>query len=62
MRDLHEKFNVKTSTTQRELLCSNGTVERGNTMLYETTMKTKEYVKCSLETALAWTVSAKNYL
>ena len=62
MRDLHEKFNVETSTTPGEAPYSNGTVERGNTMLYETTMKTKEDVKCSLETALAWAVSAKNSL
>ena len=40
----------------------NGTVERGNALLYESTMKTKEDTKCSLETALAWAVSAKNSL
>eukprot|EP00794_Sanderia_malayensis_P006696 gene6696-7457_t len=41
---------------------SNGTVERNNALLYETTMKTKEDAKCSLETALPWAVSAKSSL
>ena len=37
-------------------------MERGNVMLYETMMKTKEDVNCNLETALAWAVCAKNSL
>ena len=62
MRDMHNKFNIETSTTPGEAPYSNGTVERNNALLYETTMKTKEDAKCSLETALAWAVSAKNSL
>lgn len=62
MRDLHEKFDIETSTTPGEAPYSNGMVERGNALLYETTMKTKEDAKCSLKTALAWAVSAKNSL
>lgn len=62
MRDMHNKFNIETSTTPGEAPYSNGTVERNNALLYETTMKTKEDEKCSLETALAWAVSAKNSL
>ena len=56
------KLGIETSTTPGENPFSNGIVERGNTMLYETMMKTKEDAMCSLERALAWAVSAKNAL
>ena len=61
-KEMAEAFNIEVSTTPGEAPFSNGVVERGNKMLYETMMKTKEDNKCSMETALAWAVSAKNSL
>ena len=55
-------LSTETSTTPGEALYSNGIVERNNAVIYESMMKTKEDVKCSFETALAWAVSAKNAL
>ena len=60
--EMNEKFGIETSTTPGEAPFSNAKVERGNAMLYETTMKTMEDVRCGSETALAWAVSAKNSL
>ena len=60
--EMAEMFGVKISTTPGESPFSNGIVERGNAMLYETMMKTKEDSNCSLDTALAWAVCAKNCL
>ena len=60
--EMNEKFGIETSTTPGEAPFSNAKVERGNAMLYETTMKTMEDTKCGSETALAWAVSAKNSL
>ena len=62
MKEMNEIFGIETSTTPGEAPWSNGIVERGNTMLFVTMMKTKEDVNCSLETALAWAVCAKNSL
>ena len=62
MKEMHEEFGIETSTTPGEALYSNGIVERNNAVIYESMMKTKEDVKCSFETALAWAVSAKNAL
>ena len=62
MKEMHEKFGTETSTTPGEAPYSNGIVERSNAVIYESMMKTKEDVKCSFETALAWAVSAKNAL
>ena len=61
-QEMTEKFGIETSTTPGESPFSNGKVERGNAMLYETMMKTIEDVNCNMETALAWAVSAKNTL
>ena len=62
LRELNEKFGIETSTTPGEAPYSNGMVERNNAVLYESMMKTKADVKCSMEMALAWSVSAKNAL
>ena len=62
MKEMAEVFGVEISTTPGEAPFSNGIVERGNTMLYETMMKTQEDTKCNMETALAWAVCAKNCL
>ena len=61
-KEMAEAFNIEISTTPGESPFSNGVVERGNKMLYETMLKTQEDTKCSKETALAWAVSAKNSL
>ena len=61
-RELHNKFGIETSSTPAEAPYNNGVVERGNKVLYESMIKTKNDVKCDDETALAWAVSAKNCL
>ena len=61
-KEMNELFGIETSTTPGESPFSNGIVERGNAMLFETMMKTKDDAKCPLETALAWAVCAKNSL
>ena len=53
MKEMAEVFGVEISKRPGEAPFSNGIVERGNTMLYETMMKTQEDTKCSMETALA---------
>ena len=60
--EMNETMGIETSTTPGESPFSNGKVERGNAMLYETMRKTVEDAKCSMETALAWAVCAKNSL
>ena len=60
-RELNEKFDIETSTTPGEAPFSNGIVQRNNLILFESMMKTKD-AHCSLEMALAWSVSAKNCL
>ena len=61
-REMNEKLGIETSTTPGEAPFSNGIVERSNKVLYEAMMKTQEETKCNFETALAWSVSAKNGL
>ena len=62
LEEMAHKLGCEISTTPSEAPFSNGIVERNNKVLYEAAMKTKEDVKCSLETALAWAVAAKNGL
>ena len=62
LKEMAEMFGIEISTTPGESPFSNGVVERGNAMLYETMMKTQEDTKCDMETALAWAVCAKNCL
>ena len=59
---MNERFGIETSTTPAEAPYANGVVERGNKVLFESMMKTKEDEGCDTETALAWAVSAKNCL
>ena len=61
-REMNEKLNVETSTSPGESPFSNGVVERNNALLYESMMKTMDDTKCDMETALAWSTSAKNCL
>ena len=59
---LCENFNIRVCTTAAESPWSNGLVERHNGILGLMVPKVIENCNCSLETALAWSVSAKNSL
>ena len=61
-RDLCENFNITVKTTPAYSPWSNGLCEKHNHMLAETVLKVKEDNKCDWETALAWSVCAKNSL
>ena len=61
-REMCEQFNVVSATTPGESPWSNGVVERHNGVLMETVRRTMEECKCDLETALSWSISAKNTL
>ena len=56
------KLNIEVATTAGEPPFSNGTVERHNKVLAEAMQETLDVVKCELDMALAWVVSAKNAL
>ena len=60
--DMCAKLNIEVATTAGESPFSNGTVERHNKVLAEALQKTLDDVKCELDMALAWAVSAKNAL
>ena len=62
LEEMNHKLGIEISTTPSEAPFSNGIVERNNKVLYEAAMKTKDDIGCSLETALAWAVAAKNGL
>ena len=62
LMELGEMFSIEISTTPGESPFSNGKVERGNLLLFEAMQKTMDDVGCSMETALAWSVCAKNCL
>ena len=57
-----EKLNIRMMKTAAESPWSNGVCERHNAVIKESILKTMEESKCSLETATAWAVSAKNSL
>ena len=59
---LCENFNIRVCTTAAESPWSNGLVERHNGILGLMVPKVIENSNCSLETSLAWSVSAKNSL
>ena len=60
--EMGEKLNTKITSTAAESPWSNGINERHNGILAEMVYKTMEDTKCSLETALMWSVTAKNTL
>lgn len=62
MRDLAENFNIIVRTTPAESPWSNGLLERHNRTLTDILNKVKCDQSIDLETALAWSVSAKNCL
>ena len=61
-REVCEAFNIQPLSTPAESPWSNGVVERHNQTIGEMVMKLREDTKCSMETAVAWSVSAKNAL
>ena len=60
--EMAEKLNTKITTTAAESPWSNGVNERHNGILGEMVLKTMEDTHCSIETALMWSVTAKNTL
>jgi len=61
-REMCENLNIKMMKTAAESPWSNGVCERHNAVIKESVLKTVEESKCSLGTAVAWAVSAKNSL
>ena len=57
-----ENMNIRICTTAAESPWSNGLVERHNAVLGLTVSKTMEDIKCDLNLAVAWAISAKNSL
>ena len=62
MRELGELLNTRILTTAAESPWSNGVTERHNALLAGMVEKVMEDTNCSLEIAVAWSVSAKNAL
>ena len=60
--DMCSKLNIEVATTAGESLFNNGTVERHNKVLAHAMQKTLDDVKCELDMALVWAVSAENAL
>ena len=61
-RSMAENFNMGVMCTAAESPWSNGVCERLNAVLKDNVLKILEENKCSIETALAWAVSARNTL
>ena len=61
-RSMGENFNIEMICTAAESPWSNGVCERLNAVLKDNVLKILEENKCSLETALAWAVAARNSL
>ena len=62
MRELGDLFGVKILATAAESPWSNGTCERLNAVIGETVSKVFEDMRCDVDIALAWAVSAHNAL
>ncbi|KAK6187111.1 hypothetical protein SNE40_005204 [Patella caerulea] len=62
VRDFCENFNIEVHTTAAYSPWSNGLLERNNMTLTEILLKVKESQSCDWETALAWSLMAKNSL
>ena len=62
MLELAESMNIRILTTAAESPWSNGLVERHNATLGETLHKVLAEEKVDFETALAWSLHAKNSL
>ena len=61
-REMCENLGVDMMKTAAESPWSNGLCERHNAVIKVSVLKTMEETKCSMETATAWAVSAKNSL
>ena len=61
-KEMCEMFNIEEAKTAAESPWANGVCERHNAVIKEAVLKTMEDSKCTLETAVAWAVSAKNLL
>ena len=61
-RSMGENFNIEVMCTAAESPWSNGVCERLNAVLKDNVLKIKEDTKCTIETALAWAVAARNAL
>ena len=57
-----EMSNIEEAKTAAESPWSNGVCERHNAVIKEYVRKIMEETNCKLETAVVWTVSAKNSL
>ena len=57
---LCENFNISICTTAVESPWRNGLIERHNAVFGLTVTKTMEDIKCDLQLAVSWAVSAKN--
>ena len=60
--DMCDKLGVHVQTTGAEAPWSNGIVERHHALLTRNVIKIIEDTKCTIRTALAWAVNAKNTL
>ena len=61
-RSMGDNFNIEVICTAAESPWSNGICERLNAVLKDNVLKILEEQDCSLETALAWAVAARNSL
>ena len=61
-RSMCENFNIQVMCTAAESPWSNGTCERLNAVLKNNVLKIREENQCSIGTALAWAVAARNAL
>ena len=59
---LCDNFNIRICTTVAESPWSNSLIERHNAILGLTVTKSMEDIKCDLQLAVSWAVSAKNSL
>ena len=60
--DMCEAFNIKIDSTPLYSPWSNGLCKHHNQTLTNMFLKIREDIKCDMDTALAWAVSAKNTL
>ena len=61
-REMGEKLNTRIVNTSAESPWSNGINERHNAILADMIVKVKQDTGCSLNDAIAWSISAKNAL
>ena len=60
--DMCKAFTIKIDSTPLYSPWSNGLCERHNQTLTKMFLKIREDIKCDMDTALVWAVSAKNTL